>query len=41
MKEGLRIRLLGVGLKPLQAAVIKSDGGESCENSGQDPVGVG
>src|SRR6202049_1224462 len=34
MKESLRGRQSGVDLKPPQAAVVKSDGGERCGNAG-------
>src|SRR6516165_11516339 len=34
MKEGLRGRQSGVDLKPPQAAVVKSNGGERCGNVG-------
>src|SRR3984957_17176414 len=34
MKEALRGRQSGADLKPPQAAVVKSDGGERCGNGG-------
>src|ERR1700722_20363883 len=34
MKEALRVRQSGADLKPPQAAVVKSDGGERCGNAG-------
>src|SRR5258708_38061104 len=34
MKEGLRVRQSGADLKPPQAVVVKSDGGERCGNAG-------
>src|SRR5258707_13095573 len=34
MKEGFRVRQSGADLKPPQAVVVKSDGGERCGNAG-------
>lgn len=40
--EGMapRVRRSGAGRKPLQAAVVKSDGGERCRWGGKNPASV-